>query len=66
MITRKIKQVSDNVCKGCYQLWKNECRAYSIPHSDEERKYRNTNLQLKCLNIKIILDSEINGENYNY
>lgn len=40
MIRGKIRNVQDAVCKGCSQLWNGECRAFQMPHSDEEYEHR--------------------------
>jgi len=40
MTVFKLKDVDDSVCEGCSQNWDGECRAYLMPHSDEERKSR--------------------------
>lgn len=38
MIQNKIRpSTPDKVCAHCPQLFENECRAYSFPHTDEER-----------------------------
>jgi len=39
-ITGKIWDVPDTVCHGCSQLWEQECRAFSFPHSQAEREWR--------------------------
>jgi len=41
-IKRKISNVSDEVCQGCTQLWNDECRAYSMPHSKAEEAHRSS------------------------
>ncbi len=39
-IAHKIREVPDETCQGCPQNWEGECRAYEIPHSRQEREYR--------------------------
>lgn len=39
-------------CKGCPQYWQSDCRAYLMPHSEEERTFRSRRLpngsSMKC------------------
>lgn len=42
-IKTKIRQVSDETCKGCTQLWEGECRAFSFAHSAQELAHRTAN-----------------------
>jgi len=39
-IKGKIRDVPDEICKGCRQLWNGECRAFLVPQSKEEREHR--------------------------
>lgn len=39
-VSNKIHQVSDDLCELCAQCWESQCRAYQVPHSDEERAQR--------------------------
>lgn len=48
MIRSKIREVDDSVCQNCSQLWKDECRAYCVPHSDEEKDHRKKSLRPSC------------------
>jgi len=40
VVSGKIAIVSDETCRKCSQLWQGECRAYTFPHSDAERRHR--------------------------
>ena len=40
MIGHKVQKVPDSVCKECYQSYEDICRAFLIPHSDEEKEHR--------------------------
>jgi len=42
-VIHKIFDVKDSLCRKCYQCWEGECRAYSFPHSAEERAQREVN-----------------------
>lgn len=48
MIQGKIRNVQDAVCEGCSQSWYGVCRAYSIPHSEEETDYRKSGGKPHC------------------
>lgn len=47
MIKNKIRAVPDSVCEKCTQLWEDECRAWEMPHSEEERLSRKVELPYK-------------------
>lgn len=54
------KNVLDSVCLGCPQNWENICRAYSMPHSQNEREFRlsnggGMNCQPKAITRKVTL-----------
>ena len=40
MIEHKMRDVPDSVCRKCPQLWEDECRAFCVSHSEEERIHR--------------------------
>ena len=40
MIEHKMRDVPDSVCQKCPQLWEDECRAFCVSHSEEERIHR--------------------------
>lgn len=40
MIKGKIEQVGDQICGHCAQNYQDECRAFEVPHSDQERTER--------------------------
>lgn len=46
-----IKDVPDEVCNGCAQLYEGECRAFQMPHSEEERQARLKDPQLVCIEL---------------
>ena len=48
VITNKIGSVSDNVCMLCSQMWNNECRAFEMSQSEEERTQRLSNPFCRC------------------
>ena len=39
------KSAPDEICHECSQCYEDECRAYSVPHTEEEREQR---LQSGC------------------
>ncbi len=50
MVEHKILKVDDKVCEGCPQNWEAVCRAYSMPHSEEEREFRTQGkIRMLCL-----------------
>ncbi len=49
MVEHKIvARTPDEVCRQCAQLWKGECRAFSVPHSQEEGRARSTFYGMEC------------------
>ena len=48
MVKYKIKSVPDEICEGCSQNWQEECRAYNMPQSKEERKQRKQGNSVNC------------------
>ena len=49
MIPHKIvPKTPDSVCLQCTQYYDGECRAFSTPHSDEERAARTSVFGLEC------------------
>ncbi len=54
MIYHKIKNVPDSVCEGCGQNWQSQCRAYEMPHSEEERKHRGEKTDLNCESRELV------------
>jgi hypothetical protein len=48
MPLHKISNVSDKVCEGCRQQWEDNCVAFNVPHTREEREYREQGYA-KCL-----------------
>lgn len=59
MVYHKISNVQDSVCHGyhtnkeCGQLWQGECRAFSMPHSEEEKEFRLRDQSLNCEKINL-------------
>lgn len=47
-IEHKTKPVIDDLCKLCAQQWQGECRAFQMPHSDEEKAQREGDPQGLC------------------
>ena len=39
-VVEKIKLCSDDTCHKCAQCYEDECRAYQMPHDDEEKAAR--------------------------
>lgn len=49
MIPHKlISGTPDHVCRQCSQYYDGECRAFSVPHSDEERAARTSEFGMEC------------------
>ena len=44
MIYHKIREIQDKVCEGCSQNYYGECRAYEMPHSQEESEQRKSGM----------------------
>lgn len=41
MIKHKIVEAADDrLCAECHQVWHGICRAFTVPHSEEEAEYR--------------------------
>ena len=40
MILHKINNAPDSLCKKCAQLYKGECKAFSLAHTQEEYESR--------------------------
>jgi len=49
-IPYKIKNVSDSLCRKCHQCYEDKCRAFCVPHSEEERLQREGK---ECLCMKL-------------
>ena len=39
-IRNKVSDVADSVCEDCPQNWQGTCRAFNLPHTEEERLHR--------------------------
>jgi len=48
MIGHKVMNVSDELCQLCAQAWQGECRAFQMPHTQEERAQREGDPQGLC------------------
>ena len=49
MIEHKIEpRTPDEVCLNCQQLYEGECRAFSVPHSREEKEARSGPYGMEC------------------
>jgi len=52
MISNKVnKHVDDSICVECSQYWDDECRAFYMPHSDEERKSQKSG-KMSCRKVR--------------
>lgn len=50
-VKAKIARVPDSVCWTCSQLWEGVCRAYCLPHSDEEEVHRTKDPNPVCVKL---------------
>lgn len=48
MTERKIRKVPDTLCAKCPQQFDGECRAYMMPHSDDEYLQRKSDPRALC------------------
>lgn len=49
-VRNKAYLVEDELCELCPQCWQGECRAFLVPHSEEERKHRESgDVPMLCL-----------------
>lgn len=46
--TKTIRETPDETCELCTQMFDGECRAYSLPHSDEEIQSRTGKYGMEC------------------
>lgn len=55
-----VSNVPDEVCLVCAQQYQGGCRAFSVPHTDEEFKSRNTGYGMECdsASVKLIRGKE--------
>ena len=54
-----LPETRDGVCLTCSQCWEAQCRAYCLPHSEEERAHRLKDGRrhvLRCLSLDAAIE----------
>jgi hypothetical protein len=58
----KISKVADFVCRRCPQYWDGDCRAFNVPHSNDERRAR----EERVMYCDIVLAGNVRSGNKEY
>lgn len=51
VLNKAVPNTPDETCEECPQCWGGECRAFCVPHSEEEEEARRTDEAMKCIGI---------------